>query len=333
MRDGYNPLRRTPLAKPSDVVQAVITHLPNEEDYHEQRFDIVRLSLLSMRAHAGVEELPIYVFDNGSGEKLKEWLFYEFKPETIVLSPNIGKWSARASIFRAHRPDTVIGLADDDFYYYPDWLEPQMRVLMNYVGVGVVSGYPHTTAGRWGIGTTLKWAEEKEGVRLEEGKFIPDKWERQYAASIGRDPEEHLEQIKDDVNWRITHKEIQVYAMGHHAQFITVASLMFNLAAFSNQATSEERVFDEAIDKMGFLRLSTTERLTRHMGNILDADLQSEMDRLVHGKDIPAPVSAKSLAQKSKYKAKKTAAGNRKRKTKTKKELALQRSKARKVKP
>ena len=37
---------------------------------------------------------------------------------------------------------------------------------------------------------------------------------------------------------------------------------------------------DEAVDQLGFLRLSTTSRLVRHIGNVIPDDLLAEADDL-----------------------------------------------------
>src|SRR3990172_2854139 len=98
MRIGSNPLRHQKLPQAPNRVAAVITHLPDERGYHSERLEVVQLSLRSLRANAGCE-VPVLVWDNGSCPALTDWLVHDFRPETLILSPSVGKSSARGAIF------------------------------------------------------------------------------------------------------------------------------------------------------------------------------------------------------------------------------------------
>jgi hypothetical protein len=49
---------------------------------------------------------------------------------------------------------------------------------------------------------------------------------------------------------------------------------MKNLVIADRDAMGDEKPFDWAVDNAGLLRLTTTERYTRHIGNILDDELR-----------------------------------------------------------
>lgn len=268
MRTGFNPNRRMPLPEPLGIVVAAIVHLPNQDGYHAERMEIVKLSLNTMRDNAGFN-VDVLIWDNGSCEEMTDWLENEYDPDYLILSKNVGKWSARASIFHMFSPETIIALADDDMYYYEDWLEPQLDLLTHFPNVGVVSGYPVRTQFRWGCANTLKWA--KENAELKVGRFIPDEWERDFAISIGRDPEWHLNEYSvDDLDIKITYGGMEAYGTAHHCQFLGYAGVIAPITKWDARATSNEKKFDEAIDAAGLLRLTTIERLTRHMGNVME---------------------------------------------------------------
>jgi hypothetical protein len=247
------------------VVAAVITHLPDEEGYHERRFEVIRFSLESLRA--GAPGVPVLVWDNGSCARLLDWLRDEYRPDYLVLSPNVGKVNARTSIWGMFPGGTVIAAADDDIGYKPGWLDEQIKLLRHFPDVGAVSGYVARTAFRWGIWNTLEWG--RENAQVESGRFLPDEYEVQFAESVGRTVKEQREYTADDKDYRVTYKGVQAYCTASHCQFVGYQDRLAPLMKWSHAAMPEERSFDEAIDKAGLLRLGTIERTTWHLGNVL----------------------------------------------------------------
>lgn len=277
MRVGHNPLAGTPApAQIGSIVLTCVTHLPTLTGYHAGRLEVIQTSLESMRNHARIPH-TLMVWDNGSCPKLREWLQFVFKPDVLILSENVGKNTARTNLFRMQRNDAVIGFSDDDMYFYPDWLRPQLELLQNFPNVACVSGYPVRTSFRWGNANTKQWAQEN--AKLENGRFLPAQWEDDFAVSIGRDIGNHRHGSLLDMDTRITYKGFQAYATSHHCQFIGHARQLHKLAVYDNWAMGSERGYDEALDKIG-LRLATTQRLTRHIGNVLHDELRKEIEAL-----------------------------------------------------
>lgn len=277
MRVGNNPLKGGRAESMPKLVGIVITHLPEETGYHAYRLEIVQTCLETMRANAGMD-LAMCVWDNGSGPQLREWLQEEYKPEYLVLSPNVGKSSARTASVRMFPPETVVCVSDDDMLYLPNWLAPQLDLLHHFPNVGAVSGYPVRTQFRWGIDSTLKWAEQNATHRW--GRFIPEEWERDWCASIGRDYVWHrTKHAVNDQDLLIEYQGRFAYGTAHHCQFIALAGRIEFLVEWHPDAVADEKPFDRAIDAQGYLRLTTTERLVRHMGNVIDPDLRREINR------------------------------------------------------
>lgn len=269
MRVGSNPNKGANTDNFEKVILTVVTHLPNTTTaYHSKRLEVIQTCLTTMREGAHVEH-SFVVWDNGSIPELRRWLQYDFKPDMLMLSENIGKTAARTSLFRMVPPDSIVAYSDDDIYFYDDWLTPQMELLQHFPNVAAVTGYPVRTAFRWGIENTLAWARRTKGAKLEEGKFIPREWEDDFAVSIGRDPKWHAEYSANDVDYRVTYKGVQAYCTAHHCQFIGMADKVGRVLGYDNKAMGDEKPFDIALDKIG-LRLATTQRLTRHIGNVLD---------------------------------------------------------------
>ena len=160
-RSGMNPNRHAKVKTFAPVIAMQICHLPNMEDYHADRLEVIQLSLNTMRRNAGVD-CQIGVWDNGSCEVFRTWLEDEYKPDYLILSPNVGKASARSAMVRMVPPSTIIGIADDDMYYYPNWLSEQIKILNHFPNVGQVSGYPVRTQFRWGNKKTVLWAANRK---------------------------------------------------------------------------------------------------------------------------------------------------------------------------
>lgn len=276
MRTEMNPNRRTKADGYAPYIASSVVHLPNFEGYHEQRFEVVKTSLTTMRENTGLD-CQILIWDNGSCQEFRDWLLNEYKPDYVVLSNNVGLSNARAGLIRMLPPDVILGVADDDMYYYPDWFKAQVELMKYFPNVGQVSGYPVRTQMRWGNRRTLEWARKVAVV--EEGNFIPAEWDRDYCTSIGRDYEWHKKYTEKDMDYRITYRGVQAYAFAHHCQFICKVKLLANLMRFTTEAMSDDKPFDWAVDNTGMLRLTTINRYTRHIGNVLDDDLKPKRRR------------------------------------------------------
>ena len=279
MREGTNPNRSLKVRPYAPVIIMAITHLPVLEGYHEDRFEVIKCSLETMRANAGYKH-EVWIWDNGSCAKLKGWLINEYRPEGLTFSRNYGKSIARASMVRSLPDKTIIGMADDDIFYYPGWLEKQIKLLKNYPNVGTVSGWPVRTQFRFNNSSTIAWGKAK--AKLEQGRFISPKEDKDFCDSIGRDYEKHIAPYNrktglgtaNDKDIKITYSGLEAYATGHHCQFIGYAGRLADYVEYTPEAMANERPFEQAIDDAGLLRLTTFERTTQHIGNKLDEGLE-----------------------------------------------------------
>ena len=271
-RDGMNQLRLAKIPGYGPVVVGAITHLPNMDGYHADRFEVIKASLDSMRRNAGMD-CEIMVWDNGSCIELLHWLINVYRPDYMMMSRNIGKANARSGMVRMLPPSTIVGVADDDMYYYPDWLLEQVNILQHFPNVGQVSGYPVRTQQRWGNKRTLEWAQNHANLNV--GKFIPEEYDRDFCTSIGRDYAFHLTYTDADKDYLITYRGKQAYGVAHHCQWIGYAGVMAPFCRWDLDAMGDEKPFDNAVDEAGLLRLTTVTRYTRHIGNKLDADLKN----------------------------------------------------------
>jgi glycosyltransferase involved in cell wall biosynthesis len=253
-------------------VLTVVTHLPDlTSDYHRNRLEVIYTCLKSMRDGARMEHTLI-VWDNGSCDPLRDVL--SDLADVVILSPNIGKTAARTSMIRMLPPETIIAYSDDDMYFYPGWLAPQIELLQHFPNVAAVTGYPVRTASRWGCEHTIAWAEAN--AKLEMGRFLPRSWEDDFCISIGRDPAWHAQSSERDREGRVTYNGKQAYTLGHHCQFVGYQERLVKAAVYDGKAMGDEKVTDRALDAIG-LRLATTQRWARHIGNVIHDELRKEL--------------------------------------------------------
>jgi hypothetical protein len=240
------------------------------EGYHEHRLDVIKTCLTTMQEGAKTKH-TLAVWDNGSCADLRDWLQAEFKPDVLILSGNIGKTAARTSLARMFHPRTIIGYSDDDMYFFDNWLAPQIELLKHFPNVSSVTGYPVRTSFRWGCENTIAWA--KANGKLEVGRYLPREWEDDFAVSIGRNPEWHEQYSEQDQDYIVTYNGKQAYCTSHHCQFIANVEKIEKVLQYDSHAMADEKPFDIALDSIG-LRLATTQRLTRHIGNVLDEKIR-----------------------------------------------------------
>lgn len=67
---------------------------------------------------------------------------------------------------------------------------------------------------------------------------------------------------------------MEAYCTAHHCQFIGYAKTLQRAARYDGEAMGDEKIIDNTLDSLG-LRLATTERLTRHIGNVIDESIRS----------------------------------------------------------
>lgn len=270
MRVGVNPNRNSLAEHFTPIVLTVITHLPNFTGYHSKRLEVVQTCLDTMRRHSG-GDYTIIVWDNGSDEVFRSWVRNEYKPDVFIQSANVGKNLAQSTLANMLSPDKIISYCDDDMLFYPNWLQPQIELLKGFPNVSSVTGYPVRTQFRWGCDNTKKWG--LECGKIQAGRFIPAQWENDFAVSIGRDAAWHTDYTKNDVDYLLEYNGLKAYATSHHCQFVSYAGTIAKAKKADFAAMGEERSFDVALDTLG-LRLATTERLSRHMGNVIDDELR-----------------------------------------------------------
>lgn len=276
MRVGQNPERSNTIPGLPHRYAAVITHLPDQESYHSRRMEVIKACLLSMRE--GAQGVSLVVWDNGSIPELTAWIKDVYQPFYFIQSPNIGKSNARRALFNMVEPGSIMSLCDDDMLFYPGWWEASEQLLVEFPNVGKVSCYPVRTQGRWGCDFTKQWAQSHAELKI--GKLLPKEYDYDFCTSIGRDYDNHLQMSKDDQDYQVTYNGLSAYCYAHHCQFMGYVDRLAPLLEGSNYLMADEKPFDIAVDKAGYLQLTTITRYARHIGNVIDKKIQSEIEKM-----------------------------------------------------
>jgi glycosyltransferase involved in cell wall biosynthesis len=285
-RLGVNPARgKTSTYQPARVTVAVLTYLPHLEGYFRHKLDVLRLSLTSILAHT-TPEYDLLVFDNGSCAPVVDELrslHAAGKIDYLVLSArNLGKIGAFKVMFQA-APGEIVAYSDDDIFFYPGWLEAALEILAVYPRVGMVSGVPVRDAAERARQSLEAWIGQKPAALIVSSEHrIPDDWEADWAMSTGREPRAHLARIQNQPDLTLEFRGVKAFGSASHFQFVAPKEVLLRALPeeWSGQLMGQMLALDEAIDAQGYLRLSTVERYTRHVGNLLNPEIVAEARQL-----------------------------------------------------
>lgn len=283
-RIGMNPARhRKTDYIPARVTVAMLVYLPHLSGYFEHRFDVVRLSIASLLANTNMP-FDLLVFDNGCCDEVKQYLRNLVETDSgrylITSSKNIGKLGALRMIAGAALGE-VLAYTDDDTFFYPGWLKAHLEILDGFPNVGMVSGSPERTLFDHGITSNLAYARSDDSVMLHYGQTIPEIWEKQWAHSLGKNVPEYLSTIQKLEDIILERNGFRVYATACHNQFVIPKSVAqeFLHSDWSGRLMGGMNEFDNEIDAKGYLRLTTLDRVTRLIGNIVSPEMTREAEK------------------------------------------------------
>jgi glycosyltransferase involved in cell wall biosynthesis len=282
-RIGSNPARQKISGyRPARVTITVLTFIPELKGYFSQRFDVLKLTLDSIIANTSLP-YDLLVFDNRSCEPVVDYLRDLRDKGTldylILSARNIGKIGALKLLFKA-APGEIIAFSDDDILFYPGWLEAHLKVMDVFPNVGMVSGLPVRNASERASETLKKYiVGDVPGLTVSHQRRIPDDWEVDWAVSTGRDPEEHLKATRDKKDLILELNDVEVLGSANHFQFVSPKEVLVNAltSEWGGQLMGQMVELDEAVDRQGYFRLSTLERYTRHIGNMISPQLANDV--------------------------------------------------------
>ncbi|MDH5506290.1 MAG: glycosyltransferase family 2 protein [Anaerolineae bacterium] len=283
-RIGINPTRGKVTAyRPARVTVAMLTYIPDLQGYFRHRLDVLKLALASLQAHTRTPH-DLLVFDNGSCAPVVDFL-REARDAGVVdylllSSRNLGKIGAFKVMFSA-APGEIIAYTDDDILFYPGWLAAHLEVLQAFPKVGMVSGVAvRDRAAR--ASQTLQGLMDNPApdLSITRQRRIPDDWEADWAVSVGRDPAEHLLATQGEQEIVLQQDGVEAFGTASHFQFVAPKEVIRQALPpdWSGKLMGEMVELDEAVDALGYLRLSTVGRYVRHLGNALSPQVVQDAE-------------------------------------------------------
>lgn len=283
MRYGKNPYKSAEAYRPKEITVAVLVYIPNLSGYFAQRFDVLQVSLASLRRNTDFE-YDLLVFDNGSCPEVRDYLLELHQSgiiQYLILSrENVGVLGAYNHIFAA-APGKYIAYADDDIFYFPHWLSAELEIFRTFPDVGMVSGLPTWQNFPSHTSSTLEKAKADVSIHINVSKGWPQDWIEEYTESIGRDKEIFIEQCKDIDVVRLTKATVSAYATGTHCQFLVEKDVVKQLLPLETFGMAMKNVasFDEGLNDRGYMRLSTAEPVVLHIGNRINDRVQQLIEQ------------------------------------------------------
>lgn len=282
-RLGINPARgKFSEYKPARVTVAMLTYIPHLDGYFRHRLEVLKLALGSLRRNTTLP-YDLFIFDNGSCSEVVDYLRQLRDAgdiQYLLLSDkNIGKIGALKVMFNA-LPGELAAYSDDDILFYPGWLEAHLEVLEKFPQVGMLSGVPVRNASKHAMQTLQRFESEASHVMsVVHERRIADEWEQDWALSTGRDPILHLEATKNEMDIVVKIDNLEAIAGANHFQFVGPKDVIIGALPneWSGKLMGHMVELDEAVDNMGYLRLSTTQRFTRHIGNTISEELARDV--------------------------------------------------------
>ena len=297
-RFGMNPARNKSISYvPSRVTAAMVTYIPNLEGYFAHRMDVLKLSLESL-IHSLDGECDIMILNNGSCYEVREYLESQLQNNRIDYlihsQRNLGVIGAFKVLFYAV-PGEIVAYSDDDVIYYPGWLKAHLKIIETFPRVGMVSGAPVGYSSEHALSAVSEFIKTSKASLEVLEKPRNMEWESSWAESTGRTVQDHLTECQTTPNIHLKYKGVEAVQSAKHFQFVTPKTVITE--ALSNEWSGSLMdglvSLDEAVDNLGFLRLSTPARYTRHIGNALNQITVEEAKRM----KIPVDGEVKNIQE------------------------------------
>lgn len=270
-RIGVNPYRGvTTDYRPARVTVAVLTCVPDLVGYFQYRLEVIQLCIQSILANTSAP-FDLLIFDNGSCPEFVEYLrglYSDGKLDYLILSErNIGKVNALRRIFQ-FAPSELVAYSDDDNFFMPGWLETQLQIMDTFPNVGMVTGFYVRHRVAEGVDSTLAFASQP-GVSTERGDFVLPEWVDEFVSNTNRTQASYLAEAEGLEDIVLHYQGISAFVSAHHFQFLAPRRVILEaLPDWSPHLMGQMVEMDVAVDRLGYLRLTTREPTLHLMSNL-----------------------------------------------------------------
>jgi hypothetical protein len=173
-----------------------------------------------------------------------------------------------------------VAYTDDDILFLPGWLDAHLKIMETYPKVGLVTGFYIRSHLRYATQSIEAFARQP-GVEVKRGMLIPPELEQHYIENMGRTSESYQQEVSGLEDIQFTYRSLNTLASAGHHQFVTPRQLMLNLLpGWDSNLMGRMVELEEAVDRGGYLRLSTATPVTRLLGNVISAGNAAEAKRL-----------------------------------------------------
>jgi len=130
-----------------------------------------------------------------------------------------------------------------------------------------------------------------QGAELKAGKFIPEEWIRDWAISTGRRANQEVEAASAIEEFVLEYQGLSAFAAANHDQFLAPKGVIQRClpAEWSGKLMGGMLELDEAVNRAGYLRLSTRLRTAQHVGNWLSDELAAGLPATIGAAKMPRP--------------------------------------------
>jgi len=297
MRIGQNPAKMDLQAyQPKELGIATLTYMPNLEGYFTELPDVLKLMLSSLRKNT-VQEYDLLVFDNDScpdAQRILIQMAEEGWIDFLVLSQhNLGKLGALNWVFGA-MSNPWLCYSDSDVFFKPGWYDAAMAIARAFPQAGMIGGVPAFFDVLQGDGTSHKRFLSHPGYR--DSNFHPEDWVvDEYCQSVGLSPEKTAENHQREfIRLEELNSGTRALVGASHMQFLAPLSALKAILPLKGTFAldkSDDRLLDAAVDAKGYAHLASETSYVYHIGNHIDARVQSLAVQNALETDLPASQS------------------------------------------
>jgi glycosyltransferase involved in cell wall biosynthesis len=282
MRLEKNPYKGSASNRPKsyiakDILCCMLVYIPNFNGYFKDRFEVMKISLNSLILHTDKDIADILIFDQGSCGEVIDYL-QDLKERGLITyfvqsTENLGYNGAKNFIYSMCQGEYLCW-ADDDVFFYPDWLTNSLKIAQTYPSVGIVSSSPISEKFAVNNSVAIDLPNTENEIQVIEGMW-QESWDQNFNVSIGKmvigSEDLHIPMYR--------YKGVDAIPVSSHFQYMItkkarqcIYPFKVGLAMSSSFEDPEFNMIlalDKKLDDNGFAKLSTYGVFAEHLGGIL----------------------------------------------------------------
>lgn len=278
-RIGQNPLKWTPVNRhPERITITTVVYIPELTGFWANALDILRLCFDSLYENTALP-FDLMVLDNGSCTEVVDYLL-ESKASGRIQFLILSKYNLRKlgalNVLLAAAPGEIISFSDSDVYFMPGWLKASIEVMEAFPEAGQVSALPTVDKASAYCSATYEGINEEPTLSVETGtSLIPERFIEAHRLSLGKSKEAYQKTVGHREDVRITRNGTSAYVSAQDFQFTTRKEIVQRVLPLKVTGEREyydpiySPVFEARLNELGYWRLSTTDYLIHHLGNMM----------------------------------------------------------------